>query len=134
MPPFSLSISRAFSEASPVWNGADFYGAPTNNSLHLMNRYFTRYPEDADKVVLCIKTGFDPTTFTIDSSPSFLRSSAASALAILDGKKKIDVFGPGRVDGKTPVEESVAICAELMKEGKIGGIQLSEVRADSTLR
>lgn len=35
-----------------VWNGAEIYGTPDNNSLHQMNRYFTAYPEDAGKVVL----------------------------------------------------------------------------------
>lgn len=32
----------------------EFYGTPENNSLTLMNKYFTKYPEDAEKVVLSV--------------------------------------------------------------------------------
>lgn len=102
-----------------------------------MNRYFTAYPEDADKVVFCLKTGVvDMRTFSMDVSPKFLRSSLDSALQILDGKKKIDIFGPCRVP-PTPdvtIEDSVLACAEFVKEGGIGGIQLSEVKAETIRR
>ena len=36
-----------------AWNGGEFYGPPEHNSLHLLKAYFTKYPEDAVKVVLC---------------------------------------------------------------------------------
>lgn len=38
---------------------------------------------------------------------------------------------PARVDPNTPVETSIKALAELVKEGKIGGIGLSEVNADT---
>ena len=38
---------------------------------------------------------------------------------------------PARVDPDTPVETSIKALAELVKEGKIGGIGLSEVNADT---
>jgi pyridoxine 4-dehydrogenase len=102
-----------------------------------MNRYFSAYPEDADKVVFCLKTGVaDMATFRMDVSPASLRSALESALKILDGKKKIDIFGPCRVHS-TPdvtIEDSVLACAEFVKEGKIGGIQLSEVKAETIRR
>ena len=37
------------------WNAGEFYGTESYNSLHLHNKYFTKYPEDADKVVLSVK-------------------------------------------------------------------------------
>ncbi|CZR60100.1 probable voltage-gated shaker-like K+ channel, subunit beta/KCNAB [Phialocephala subalpina] len=130
-------LKAALAAGANVWNGADFYGLPTNNSLHLMNRYFTKYPEDASKVVFCLKTGVvDMRTFKIDASPAWLRSALDSALKILDGKKKIDIYGPCRVH-PTPditIEDTVAACLELQKEGKIGGIQLSEVKAETIRR
>lgn len=102
-----------------------------------MNRYFTAYPEDASKVVFCLKTGVaDMATFTMDVSPEYLRTALESALKILDGKKKIDIFGPCRIHS-TPdvtIEDSVLACAEFVKEGKIGGIQLSEVKAETIRR
>lgn len=100
-----------------------------------MNRYFSAYPEDAEKVVLCIKSGVkDMRTFTLDCSPGALRKSIDNALKILDGKKKIDIFGCARTDAAIPVEESIKALAEMKAEGKIRGIQLSEVRAETILR
>jgi pyridoxine 4-dehydrogenase len=64
-----------------------------------MNGYFTAYPEDADTVVLTIKSGInDMRTFTMDCSPEAIRDFVERANAILDGKKKIDTIGCGRVD------------------------------------
>lgn len=119
-----------------VWNGADFYGTPENNSLHLINRYLTAHPEDADKFVLCIKSGLrDHATYKMDCSPAGLREFALRALNILNGTmSKIDIFGLSRVDPNIPVEESVKALAELRDEGKIGGIQLTEVRAETIRR
>ncbi|KAI1073852.1 putative aldo/keto reductase [Whalleya microplaca] len=105
------------------WNGADFYGTPSANSLHLLKRYFTKFPEDADKVVVSIKSGIvDMKTFTMDGSPEAVR------------KFKIDIFGIGRVDLKVPVTDTVKALADLVSEGVIGGIQLSEVGADTIRR
>ena len=100
-----------------------------------MNRYFTAYPEDADKVVLSIKSGLvDRRTMTMDCSPSGLRKLVDNTLKIPDGKKNIDVFGCARTNPTVPVEESVKALAELKQEGKIGGIQLTEVRAETIRR
>ncbi|PYH91969.1 Aldo/keto reductase [Aspergillus ellipticus CBS 707.79] len=128
-------LKTALAAGVNVWNGADFYGTPDSNSLHLMNRYFTAYPEDADKVVLSIKSGLvDMKTFTMDCSAAGLCSFVDNALKVLDGKKNIDIFGCARVDPNVPIEESVRALAELKAEGKIGGIQLTEVSADSIRR
>lgn len=128
-------LKAAIAAGVNVWNGADFYGTPDNNSLHLMNRYFSAYPEDAHKVVLSIKSGVkDMRTFTLDCSPEALRASVDSALKILDGKKKIDIFGCARTDPAVPVEESIKALAEIKAEGKIDGIQLSEVRVETIRR
>jgi pyridoxine 4-dehydrogenase len=128
-------LKAALAAGVNVWNGADVYGTQHNNSLHLMNRYFTAYPEDADKVVLTIKSGVaDMRTFTMDCSPPGLRKFVDNAITVLDGKKKIDIFGCARVDPNVPIEESVKALAELKEEGKIGGIQLTEVKADTIRR
>ena len=128
-------MRKALKCGANVWNGADFYGTPDANSLHLINRYFTKYPEDAGKVVLCIKSGVtDMATFQMDGSPEAMRRMVDSCNQILDGKKSIDVFGCGRVDPQVPIETTVEALGQLVKEGKIGGIQLSEVRAETIRR
>ena len=141
MPQFKMSDEETFKvfkaalSTVNVWNGSDHYGTPDANSLHLMNRYFTKYPEDTRKVVLSIKTGLkDRMTMEMDCSPEGIRKVAENALEILDGKKTIDLLGPSRVDPNVPVEDSLKALAELKQEGKIGGIQLSEVRADTIRR
>ena len=53
---------------------------------------------------------------------------------MLAGKKKVDVWECARVDPKTPIEETVKALGELVKEGQLGGIGLSEVRAETIRR
>lgn len=128
-------LKAALAAGVNLWNGSDYYGTPDSNSLHLMNRYFTAYPEDAGKVVFTVKTGIvDRRTTEMDCSPAHLRKCYDNAARILDGKKKIDVFGFGRVDEKVPVEESVKALDDMRNEGKFAGIELSEVRADTIRR
>ncbi|TIA69797.1 Aldo/keto reductase [Aureobasidium pullulans] len=111
-----------------------FYGTPTNNSLHLLNHYFTAHPSDADKVVLSIKGSYDH-TLGPQGSPSALRAAVDAAIAILPPHiKKIDIFEMARVDPDTDVEISITALPELVEEGKIGGIGLSEVSARTIRR
>ncbi|CAK1362395.1 Pyridoxal reductase [Cercospora beticola] len=142
MPQFQLSddetfkVLRAALDAGVnVWNGADFYGTPQANTLHLLNRYFSKYPEDADKVILSIKSGLkDRATMEMDCTPEGLRKSVDNAISILDGKKEIDIFGLARVDPNTPIEDSVKGLLALKEEGKFKGIQITEVRAETIRR
>jgi pyridoxine 4-dehydrogenase len=101
--------------------------------LQLLKYYFEQYPEDRNKVVLSIKGAFDVSTYTPNGTPEGIRSSVEEALFILDGTKEIDIFECARVDPTVPIETSVQALAELVKEGKIGGIGLSEVGA-ATIR
>ncbi|KAL3478137.1 NADP-dependent oxidoreductase domain-containing protein [Aspergillus californicus] len=126
-------MKTALEQGANFWNGGLFYGTPTANSLHLLNYYFTQYPEDADKVVLSIKGAYSSLTYTPTGTPEGIRASVDEALRILDGVKKIDIFECARVDPEVPIETSIAALGELVKEGKIGGIGLSEVSA-ATIR
>ncbi|KAI0862156.1 putative aldo/keto reductase [Xylaria cubensis] len=128
-------LKAALAAGVNCWNGADFYGTPANNSLHLLSRYFAAYPEDADKVVISIKSGLvDMRTFSLDCSPEAVRNFVANANGILGGRKKIDIFGMARVDPKVPVEDTIKALAALVSEGAIGGIQLSEVGPETIRR
>jgi len=114
------------------WNGGEFYGPENRNSNHLLNEYFTKYPEDADKIVLSIKGGLGANNdLTPNGSPENIKRSIDTCLKVLDGKKFIDLFEPARVDPNTPIEVTVAAIDEYVKAGKIGGISLSEVSAQS---
>lgn len=52
-------------------------------------------------------------------------------LKMLGGRGKIDMFECARRDPKVPLEETLGALAELVEEGKIGGVALSEVSANS---
>ena len=106
------------------------YGTPQANSLHLAKYYFEKYPEDAGKVVLSIKGAYDAKTGP-NGSPEGIRASVEEAVKVLGGTKTIDVFECARGDPNVPIEVSVNVLAELVKEGKIGGIGLSEVGANT---
>lgn len=128
------AMRTALQQGAQAWNGGEFYGTPEYNSLHLLNAYFSQYPEDADKVVLSIKGGADPKTMHPTGDEAGVRRSVDTVLKLLDGKKKLDLFECARVDPNTPIEESIRVLAEYVKEGKLGGISLSETSAQSIRR
>ncbi len=127
-------MKAALNTGANFWNGGEFYGTPEYNSLHLLNRYFSTYPEDADKVVLSIKGGINPGTMSPDGSEKGVRRSVDDCLKTLDGKKTLDIFECARVDPNTPIETTIGVLAACVKEGKIKGISLSEVRAETIRR
>ena len=126
-------MKAALAAGANFWNGGEFYGTPEANSLHLLNAYFTKYPEDADKVVLSIKGGFVPGSFQPAGDKAGVTRSVENCLKLLDGKKRIDIFECARVDPDVPIEETIGYLAEFVKAGKIGGIGLSETGA-ATIR
>ncbi|KAI2463081.1 Aldo/keto reductase [Annulohypoxylon bovei var. microspora] len=129
--PIAVKVMKtALDQGATLWNGGVHYGTPEANSLHLLKHYFEQYPEDASKVVLSIKGAFSFQNGP-DGSPEGIRASVEEAVRVLGGTKAIDIFECARVDPKVPIETSIKAMAELVKEGKIGGIGLSEVSANT---
>ncbi len=89
-----------------------------------------------DQVVLATKFGLvshsggGPGVF--DSSPANIRAAVEGSLKRL-GTDHIDLYYQHRVDPKTPIEETVGALAELVAEGKIRHIGLSEA-SPATIR
>ena len=123
-------MKAALKSGANLWNGGELYGKPHANSLHLLNRYFTKYPEDADKVVISIKGSVSQTRPGPDNSEKNIRRSIDECLRVLDGKKFLDLFEPARQDPNVPLQETMDAMASYVKEGKLGGISLSEVNED----
>jgi pyridoxine 4-dehydrogenase len=128
------TLNAAIEKGANFWNGGEFYGTPDWNSCHLLARYFKKYPQNADKVVLSIKGASRLGELRADGSEANIRRSVDACLKALDGTKSIDIFQCARQDPNTTVEQSVSILAQLIKEGKIGGIGLSEVDAETIRR
>ena len=125
-------MRAALSAGANFWNGGEFYGTPTSNSLHLLTAYFEAYPDDADKVVISIKGGLDA-QMQPDGSTAGVRRSVENCVKLLHGKK-LDVFECARVDPNVPLEETIGELAKCVQEGLIGGISLSEVNANTIRR
>ena len=114
------------------WNGGEFYGPRENNSLVLLERCFAKYPADADEVVLSIKGGMNPQTRRMDASPENTRRTLDDSIAQLKGRKKIDLFEFARPDPSVPLSTTLGLIEEeYVKTGKIGGVSLSEVPAET---
>jgi pyridoxine 4-dehydrogenase len=126
-------MKRSLELGANCWNGGLFYGTPDHNSLHLLHKYFSKYPEDAEKVFVSIKLGLS-SSYVHDCSPAALDADIAKCLSILDGTKKMDLVQCGRVDPNVPIEISVGAIAKHVASGEIGGVSLSEVSAASIRR
>ncbi len=128
------AMETALAQNSNFWNGGELYGPPQRHSGHLLNEYFKLHPQDADKVVLSIKGGTVLGQLKPDGSAKNVRRSVEDTLKVLDGTKTIDIFECARLDHEVPLEETIGTLVELVKEGKIGGIGLSEVKASTIER
>jgi aryl-alcohol dehydrogenase-like predicted oxidoreductase len=113
---------------------ADIYGAGGNEEL--VGRAIRG---KRDQVVLATKFGnvikgswADGKGYDIDGSPAYVKRAAEASLRRL-GVETIDLYYQHRVDPKTPIEETVSAMAELVKEGKVRFLGLSEA-APETIR
>jgi aryl-alcohol dehydrogenase-like predicted oxidoreductase len=83
-----------------------------------------------EEVVLATKFGFvnGPTAANraIDGRPEYVRSACEASLERL-GVEHIDLYYLHRVDASVPIEETVGAMADLVREGKVRHLGLSEV-------
>lgn len=127
-------MRTALSRGANFWNGGQLYGTEERNSLHLLHNYFVKYPEDAGKVCISIKGGVNHATHEFMGDKSRLTKHVEECVKVLKGTCKIDCFELARVDKKVEIEETVSTLNDLKTVGKIGGISLSEVSAETIRR
>lgn len=89
-----------------------------------------------DRVILATKFGIvrdkDGSFVAINGKPEYVRSACEASLRRL-GVEAIDLYYQHRVDPNTPIEETVGAMAELVREGKVRFLGLSEA-APQTIR
>jgi aryl-alcohol dehydrogenase-like predicted oxidoreductase len=105
---------------------ADVYGQGHNEKL-IRGLLVKR----RDEVVLATKFGADKDTG--GGRPAYVRQAVDASLSRL-GIDRIDLYYLHRVDRSTPIEDTVGTMAELVAEGKIGHIGLSEISAETLRR
>lgn len=128
-------MKQALASGATFWNGGELYGTDERNSLHLLNEYFTKYPEDADKVLISIKGGLGTGgDLQPNGTEENIKRSIDNCLKLLDGKVKLGLFESARVDHRVPYETTLAAIDKYVQAGKVGGISLSEVSANTIRR
>jgi aryl-alcohol dehydrogenase-like predicted oxidoreductase len=130
-------LARAVELGVTFFDTAEVYGPYTNEEVVGAGLKPFR-----DKVVIATKFGFDigPESLGqgysrmrgVNSRPEHIRAVAEASLKRL-GVEVIDLFYQHRVDPDVPIEETVGAMAELVKEGKVRALGLSEASA-ATLR
>jgi len=96
------AMKGAIDAGATFWNAGIFYGTGENGeltNLTLIARFFTKYPDLADKVFLSVKGGLNE-HWVPDASAEHLRKDVDRALEALNGKKRLDMFECARVDPK----------------------------------
>ncbi|OCH95019.1 aldo/keto reductase [Obba rivulosa] len=117
-----------------VLNSGEFYAQDFGTgNLELVARFFEKYPEYAERTFLSVKGGVKRGFPQPDSSPENLRASVDNINAALRGTKKLDLFECARVDHNYPIEDTIKVLSEFIKEGKFDHIGMSECSA-ATLR
>jgi aryl-alcohol dehydrogenase-like predicted oxidoreductase len=124
-------LARALELGINFLDTADSYGPFRNEEL--IGRFLSNRRE---RVVVATKFGFvrsaDPTAPSIDNSPAYIRTACEASLRRLR-MDTIDLYYVHRTSPAWPIEETVGTLADLVRQGKVRAIGLSEVSA-TTLR
>jgi aryl-alcohol dehydrogenase-like predicted oxidoreductase len=128
----SATIHRAIELGLNFLDTADMYGPYKNEEL--VGRAIKGKRE---RIVLATKFGIirdsaNPSVRGVNGKPEYVRRSCEGSLKRL-GVETIDLYYQHRVDPSTPIEETVGAMAQLVQEGKIRHIGLSEA-SPQTLR
>ena len=124
-------IHRALELGVTFLDTAEMYG-PHTNEIQIGKALADR----RDKAFVATKFGIgfnaERTALTIDGSPANVRRAIEGSLQRL-GMDHVDLYYLHRVDANTPIEETVGAMGELVKEGKVRFLGLSEA-SPATLR
>jgi aryl-alcohol dehydrogenase-like predicted oxidoreductase len=133
------TLNKALELGINFWDTADIYGIGHNEEL--ISKVLVPY---RDKIFIATKFGFrpkenlnpnsarSPATY-FDGSPAYLKQAVESSLKRLK-IDCIDLYYAHRIDPKIPVEDMVGAMAQLVTEGKVKYLGLSEASAASIRR
>jgi aryl-alcohol dehydrogenase-like predicted oxidoreductase len=127
------TIHRALELGITFLDTADVYGPYKNEEL--VGRAIKG---KRDQVVLATKFGIvrdpnNPNARGVNGKPDYVKKSCEASLKRL-GVDHIDLYYQHRVDPDTPIEETVGALAEVVKQGKIRHIGLSEAGVNTLRR
>jgi aryl-alcohol dehydrogenase-like predicted oxidoreductase len=120
------TLERALELGVTLYDTADAYGAGENEKF--LSPFFKAHRDEvviATKFALAIPAD-DPTRRVIRNDPPYIRSCVEASLKRLD-VEAIDLYYMHRRNPDVPIEESVGTMADLVREGKVKHLGLSEV-------
>ncbi|WP_309058906.1 aldo/keto reductase [Streptomyces sp.] len=122
------TLERALELGVTLYDTADAYGAGENERF--LSPFFAAH---RDEVVIATKFALsippdDPTRRIIRNDAPYVRRAVEASLKRLD-VDVIDLYYMHRRDVNVPIEETVGVMAELVREGKVKQLGLSEVTA-----
>ncbi len=128
----TATIQQALDLGVTFFDTSDMYGPHTNEVLLGQALGGRR-----DEAVIATKFGIvrdleDPTKRVVNGRPEYVRQACDGSLSRL-GVDHIDLYYQHRVDPDTPIEETVGAMAELVVQGKVRYLGLSEA-APATIR
>jgi aryl-alcohol dehydrogenase-like predicted oxidoreductase len=124
------TIQRAYELGITLFYTADAYGPFTNEIL--VGKAIKAFRKE---ITLATKFGIvrdpaNPKSRGLNGRPEYVKSSCEASLKRLN-VEVIDLYYLHRKDPDTPIEETVGAMSQLVKEGKVRGIGLSEVSAET---
>ena len=126
------TLHHALDAGVRFWDTADMYGVGHNEEL--VGRGLKGRREE---VVLATKFGVvrgsDGAFLGVNGQPDYVRKACDASLKRL-GTDYIDLYYQHRVDPKVPIEDTVGAMAELVAQGKVRHIGLSEAAAGTVRR
>ncbi|HWF32321.1 MAG TPA: aldo/keto reductase, partial [Solirubrobacteraceae bacterium] len=128
------TIARALELGCNFLDTSDMYGPHTNEEL-----LGSAIAANRDEVFLATKFGIklveegNLIDRVIDGSATYVRQACEHSLRRL-GTDRIDLYYQHRVDPGTPIEETVGAMAELVEQGKVRYLGLSEASAETIRR
>jgi aryl-alcohol dehydrogenase-like predicted oxidoreductase len=126
------TVQAALDAGMTLLNTADFYAMGHNESL--IGRAIKGRRDQAFLSVKCGMLRSPSGAFLgIDGRPNAVKNFAAYSLQRL-GVDVIDLYQPARPDPSVPYEETIGAIADLINEGKVRYLGVSEVGADNLRR
>ncbi len=120
-------LQRAVELGVNLIDTADSYGPEVSENL--IFEALHPYPDD---LVIATKAGLTrqgPAQWQPVGRPEYLRQQCEMSLRRL-GVDRIDLFQLHRIDAKVPAEEQFGLLADLIDEGKVASVGLSQVSVD----
>ncbi|CAF0798099.1 unnamed protein product [Adineta ricciae] len=126
-------LDRAIELGCTYFDTADVYG----DSEDLLGKYFKKCPQQRQKVFLATKfagvVSADLKSFSVRGDAEYVHQAIIKSLGHLQ-LDYVDLYYVHRIDPKVPIEETMNALKELVRQGKIKYIGLSECSSDTIRR